>query len=228
VHRGPAQDLHDLQLPDRRIVAALEVDRPALVLGSTQPIEAVDPVALEAAGVDLARRRSGGGAVLLLPGEHVWVDVVVPAGDLLWDDDVEVASWWLGDAWAAALAAAPSAPRSAGAPVVGGGLVPEVHRRGLSDRRLGRIVCFAASGPGEVAVGGRKLVGISQRRTRRAARFQCILHRRFDPAATTSLLGADLRSVEMGAALDGGVTDLRSLGVDPGWSVVEGLRSQLA
>ena len=38
------------------------------------------------------------------------------------------------------------------------------------------LVCFAGVGPGEVLAGGRKLVGISQRRTRAGARFQCAVH----------------------------------------------------
>jgi len=34
-------------------------------------------------------------------------------------------------------------------------------------------VCFAGRGPGEILVDGRKVVGISQRRDRSGARFQC-------------------------------------------------------
>ena len=99
------------------------------------------------------RRRSGGGAVLVGPGQAVWIDVVVPAGDPLWADDVGRAGWWLGEVWAAALAAAglPGGEVWRGAQV----------RSAWSDR-----VCFAGLGAGEVTVGGRKVVGISQRRTR--------------------------------------------------------------
>ena len=61
-----------------------EVDRPALVLGSTQRAEVVDERACADAGVEVVRRRSGGGAVLLEPGAVVWFDVVVPA-DVLRD-----------------------------------------------------------------------------------------------------------------------------------------------
>ena len=39
----------------------MQVDRPALVLGSTQPAESVDREALAASGFELARRRSGEG-----------------------------------------------------------------------------------------------------------------------------------------------------------------------
>ncbi len=50
------------------------------------------------------------------------------------------------------------------------------------------LVCFAGVGPGEVLVGGRKAVGISQRRTKEWARFQCAAYRRWDPAALVGLL----------------------------------------
>ena len=48
----------------------------------------VDHRVAGALGVEVVRRRSGGGAVLLLPGEFVWLDLVIPAGDPLWLDDV--------------------------------------------------------------------------------------------------------------------------------------------
>lgn len=220
-HSGSAEQLHHLEVPERRTVMVLEVDRPALVLGSTQSPSLVATDRLAASGIEVARRRSGGGVVLLVPGEHVWVDVVLPADDPLWVPDVGRSSWWLGDAWAAAIAAV--APASS---------VVEVHRDGVSDRESGAQVCFAAVGPGEVLVGGRKLVGVSQRRTRRTARFQCVLHRHVDVEATLSLLvppadaqGAALRA-RLRAALDE-VADLPAVGVDPGWSVVEDLLAHL-
>lgn len=177
--RGSPATFHHriVAVPAHRSVAILEVDRPALVLGSTQPESVVDRRALADAGVDLVRRRSGGGAVLLRPGEVRWLDVVVPREDPLWDDDVGRASHWLGRAWAAALG--------------GAGLVAEVHEGPLVTTRWSRLVCFAGLGPGEVVVDGAKVVGIAQRRTREAARFQCALLVRWDPVATTSLLALD-------------------------------------
>ena len=113
------------------------------------------------------------------PGDHVWFDVVVPRDDPLWDDDVRRAGWWLGEAWASA--------------VIDRGQQPgldsvSVHRSGVSDRALGRIACFAAVGPGEVLVAGRKAVGVSQRRTRDGARFQCTAMTTWDPQATLSVI----------------------------------------
>ncbi len=43
---------------------------------------------------------------------------------------------------------------------------------------------------------GRKLVGISQRRTRSWARFQCAVYRRWDPAALVELLRSPRPTVE--------------------------------
>lgn len=180
--RGSASAFHARAVPDQpvRSLAVLEVDAPALVLGSTQPASIVDQAALDAGGVELVRRRSGGGAVLLRPDEVVWVDVVLPSGDPLWDDDVARAFHWLGRAWCAALGDL--------------GVVAAVHEGGLVTTRWSPLVCFAGLGPGEVTVGGAKAVGIAQRRTRDGARFQCALLLRWEPAATTTLLSLDERT----------------------------------
>ena len=181
---GPAADLHAEALPDAptRAVWVLEATAPALVLGSTQSDDLVDRAAAAAAGIDVVRRRSGGGVVLVVPGEIAWVDVILPAGDPLWDDDVGRAARWLGGTWRSALAELGIGPT-------------EVHEGPLACGPLGRLVCFATVGSGEVTVpgggGARKLVGISQRRTRAAARFQCAAYRRWDPGPLARLLGLD-------------------------------------
>jgi lipoate-protein ligase A len=193
-HEGSAAEFHgrEVPVPAERTVWWLQVDRPALVLGSAQPPEVADPAALAEAGVELVRRRSGGGAVLLWPGEVAWADVIVPAGDPLWDDDVGRAAHWLGAAWVEALAACSLA----------GG---EVHRGGLVPTRWSRLVCFAGLGPGEVTVGGRKVVGISQRRTRGWARFQCAVPRRWRPEVLVGLLAEPRPTVDELAGLAGEV-----------------------
>jgi lipoate---protein ligase len=181
---GPAGDLHAEPLPEtpRRAVWVLEATGPALVLGSTQSKELVDARAAATAGIEVARRRSGGGVVLVVPGETTWVDVILPAGDALWDDDIASAAHWLGWTWQSALAE------------LGVGST-QVHEGPLACGPLGRLVCFATVGAGEVTVPGgdgpRKVVGISQRRTRAAARFQCAAYRRWDPEPLASLLRLD-------------------------------------
>lgn len=173
---GSAAELHDRPLgPDvARRVVVLHVDRPALVLGSTQRESDADQVALDAFDVELARRRSGGGAVLLVPDQTTWIDVELPRGDDLWDDDVGRAFHWLGDAWVRALADL--------------GVRGTVHTGRVLETAWSRRVCFGGLGPGEVLVDGRKTVGISQRRTRDGARFQCVVHRKWDPIPILGLL----------------------------------------
>jgi lipoate-protein ligase A len=163
-----------------------EPDRPALVLGSGQrssPPPAtggVHPAVLDEAlaareGVDIVRRRSGGAAVLLEPGGVVWADVIVPRGHALWDDDVGRATWWVGAWWQRALATL--------------GVDTEVHRGAMVRNRWSSVICFAGIGPGEVLAGGRKVVGVSQRRTRSMARFQTAALLHWRPPLLAALCG---------------------------------------
>jgi len=213
---GTAQELHDLDLDGDvgRLLRWNQVEDAALVVGSAQPAASIDPSGVEAAGLSLARRRSGGGAVLLVPGAQVWVDVFLPAGDEWWCDDVDRSAWWLGEVWVATLESLQ--------PELTGRL--RVHRSPSSDPTSGRVACFASVGPGEVVLDDRKLVGISQRRTRRWARFQCVVHLRWDADPILSSLSStattpDLtRGLSRIAALDDGTDE---------WSVVEALHSHL-
>lgn len=182
IRAGDAASLHAWGPPDRpsRVVRVLEVDRPALVLGSGQRQLDIDDRTAAAAGIEVVRRGSGGGAVLLVPGEHVWFDVWLPAADPLWVDDVVEAAGWLGEAWARVAS--------------GLGLDPVVvHLGPVSATKWSALVCFAGRGPGEVFVGDeqQKLTGVSQRRTREWVRMQVMVHRRWDAAATFRLLVGD-------------------------------------
>jgi hypothetical protein len=108
------------------------------------------------------------------PGAVLWVDLLLPAGDPLWRDDVVGAAGWVGELWAGCVA-----------PLVGPGLPPPtVHHGGLVRTPWSPLVCFAGLGAGEVTLGpaGPKLVGVSQRRTRHAARFQCAVLLEWQPA----------------------------------------------
>lgn len=179
----------DLDPSSGRAVWVLETTGPALVLGSTQHDGVVDRSAARQMEVAVVRRRSGGGAVLLVPSEHVWVDVLLPVGDPLWDDDVGASFGWLGAAWVRALA-------SLG-----------VHGAAVEDdprcrTRLGRTVCFGGLVPGEVVVGEAKLVGLAQRRTRAGARFQCLIHRQWRASWYRELLAPALSDPADVAALD--------------------------
>ncbi|MGB8861211.1 MAG: hypothetical protein WCC60_18280 [Ilumatobacteraceae bacterium] len=163
------------------------VERPTLVLGSAQADADVDRRVAGALGVDVVRRRSGGGAVLLWPGEFVWLDLVLPAGDPLWLDDVGRAMLWVGELWQRALASL--------------GVAGEVHRGGLVTTQCSRQVCFAGVGTGEVMAGSSKLVGISQRRTRQYARFQSMCHLHWRPELVAALVASPRPSAaELAAA----------------------------
>jgi lipoate-protein ligase A len=196
---GAPSAFHARPFPDpvTRAAWVLEPDRAALVLGSAQPDRDVDRAAVAAAGVEVVRRRSGGGAVLVVPSEVLWVDVLLPAGDPLWEDDVGHAFLWLGRAWAAAL-------RSLG-------VEADVHEGAMVRSPWSPSVCFAGLGPGEVTVGGRKVVGISQRRTRAGARFQCAALATWDPAALAALLTADVDVDAVAAMAAGAPVDLADL-----------------
>jgi lipoate-protein ligase A len=175
--RSTAGEFHAREIPDpaRPEIWVHEITAPALVLGSTQRGPGVaDEAACAEAGIEVVRRRSGGGAVLLLPGEVVWVDVILPAGHDGWADDVHRPMVWLGER----LAEAFSAAGLSGA---------EVHRGAMRSTSHSRLICFDGLGPGELTIGGIKLVGISQRRTRAAARLQCCWYVDYDPELLVSL-----------------------------------------
>lgn len=186
----PPAAFHHRDLPEP-LVPTIWVCRPTvptLVLGSAQPEAVVDQEACARAGVAVTRRRSGGGAVLVEPERMLWLDVLIPAGDLRWERDIGRAFLWLGEAWAEALA-------SLGVAAAG------VHRGALRRTRWSDLVCFGGLGSGEVTLGdGPKIVGLSQRRTRAGARFQCAALGVWDPGAILALLA--LAPQERSAALE--------------------------
>jgi len=167
--RGSAAVLHARPMPSDglRRLSVMEITRPAMVLGSAQRDDVLDPTRAHALGIDVVRRHSGGGAVWLDPGNSVWLDVFVPRDDVLWSADIGRAFRWLGEAVAASLR--------------GFGVAARVHPGGFSNSGVGQMVCFASRGSGEVLVGDRKLVGISQRRTRFGSRFQLMWYSLWNP-----------------------------------------------
>jgi len=194
--------LHDraTPVPGRRLVRLCRATGPALVIGSAQPRAHVDEARARTGAVAVVRRHSGGGAVLVDPDGPVWVDVSIPASDPLWHDDVGLAFGWLGDVWVRAL----SEIGVAGA---------RAHEGAPQSSPWSSRVCFAGLGPGEVTLLDRKVVGISQRRTRDGALFQCAALLSWDPGPLVDLLAlseaereaarADLDRVAAGLHLDG-------------------------
>ena len=149
-------------------------DRGALVLGSSQPEELVDAEMLRSRRLDLVKRQSGGGAVLVVPEALVWIDVFIPRDDPLWEADVGKSALWLGKVWQATL--------------LEFGISAEVHEGPYQPGDWGELICFAGRAAGEVFVDGKKSVGISQRRNRQGARFQTALARQWDINDLSSLL----------------------------------------
>jgi lipoate-protein ligase A len=176
----------------------------AIVLGSAQRPDVLDADAVAAARLSIVRRRSGGGAVLLVPAAVVWIDLIMPTGTPGWTDDVRASMVRAGNAWRDALALP--------------GLV--VHDGEMATSDWSRLVCFAGVGPGEVLAGGRKLVGLSQRRTRLGARIQGLVH-------TRPLVADTARYIAAGRRPTGPLGDAAWARVDPA-GLVARLATELA
>ena len=183
--RGSAAELHGLDpsAGDRAgvVIRVCEVSGPALVLGSRQrhrSREVVDRDRCEQLGIEVFVRRSGGGAVLLMPGSMVWFDIWVPTTDHRFEIDLRRSMVVVGMWWRSALEAFD--------PGLRGRL--EVHDGPEIPSPWSDAVCFAGVGPGEVLLDGHKLVGMSQRRSADGARFQTMLHSRDDRKVMEALL----------------------------------------
>lgn len=190
--RGTVAQLHALDpFADGPLAAAqvwwCDPTDAALVLGSRQADEIVDLARLARSGLSVARRRSGGGAVIVRPEAVVWIDVVLPHG--IAPDDVRGAMVWIGERWKTAVARF--------VPSSGAGDLA-VHRGGMVTTVWSDLVCFAGIGPGEVLLGGRKLVGLSQRRTRHGLRLQGLAYRVPVTAGAGELFTGRLPSGELG------------------------------
>ena len=181
-------DVEQFRAEPRRLAVARDVPGPTLVLGSTQPTELVGRVAMRERGVQLARRRGGGGAVYLGPGEQLWLDAWIPRDDPLWVLDVSAAAEWVGAWWMEALADVGSESGSGPGP---GQPDFDVHAGRSVPGDLGDLVCFAGRGPGEVFRGASKVVGLSQWRAREGALFSSCAYLRWDPVPMLALMDVD-------------------------------------
>lgn len=188
VHRsvGDAAVFHATDPTPSRSATFHRVEVPTLVLGSAQQTADVDSRVAQALGISTVRRRSGGGAVLLIPDEFVWLDLVIPTTDPLWVDDISRSMQWVGELWHRAL----------GDVGIAATVVDAIVDRHDITQRWARQVCFAGLGAGEVqsgsgkSSGGRKQVGVSQRRTRSFARFQSLCHLQWRPELVAALVAA--------------------------------------
>jgi lipoate-protein ligase A len=182
VRSGSAAELHDdvgTLEPDLITVRWCVPSRPAIVLGSRQAPDVLDSDRCRAAGIEVVRRRSGGGAVLVDPGSSIWFDILVPLPNPTITDDLRASMITVGRWWSGALDTVLT-------PSAGTGFV--VHEGPVIADEWGELVCFAGLGPGEITWRGAKLVGLSQRRTRALARFQSQIHLDDPTDAVRSLL----------------------------------------
>jgi lipoate-protein ligase A len=182
-----------------------------VVLGSTQSAAVVDADRARQAGIDVVRRRSGGGAVLLLPTAQVWADLWVPRDDPLWSDEPRASAEVVGEWWARALGL-PSAA---------------VHRGGSVPAPGSDALCFAGIGPGEVHVGGRKLIGLAQWRSRQGVLVHGCAYRRWDPRPLVDVLATSgAGRSELLGALTCAAVGFEELGLS-GWRAEEALSAAL-
>lgn len=150
-------------------------DQPTLILGPGQREEGIDSAECRRRGVTVTHRQAGGAAVLAGPGV-LGLDVALPGGHPLALSDIVEAYRWLGEAWVAA-----ARQLGANAELV----TIELARA----RRAGsNPACFGSLSSYEVAVDGRKLVGLAQLRRRNGVLLQSAIHLRFDADGLACLL----------------------------------------
>lgn len=163
---------------------------PALVLGTAQPAAAIDPGALAARGVALARRLAGGAAVYTAP-EYLSFAIVAPAAHPLVRGDILATYRALGEAVWAALRALGLDTR----------LLPVEEARARPTPAALRPFCYGGVSPHELLVGDRKLVGVAQVRRFGAVAYVGGLYRRFAPAEHAALFTGDAATRGTRAAL---------------------------
>ena len=160
---GDVQALHSLENMDWGLPAVwvMAPTNSSLVLGSSQDDACIDYEYAEKIDIGIARRKTGGGAVFVDPQTLFWVDLFVPRSHRLWNDDIGAASIWMGKVWKGALGSL--------------GVDARIHDRPFVKDSLAELVCFGGRAQGELLIGRKKILGISQRRTKKGVRFQCAL-----------------------------------------------------
>lgn len=159
----------------RRSIFVRNVDKPALILGSSQRINLPLDTYGESQGILIMNRRSGGGAVLVTPDDPIWLDVWIPRDDPLWDFDIVRAAHWIGTWWVRVLEEL-------------GVRKLFVYRTRPTKSFLADAICFAGLGPGEVTVANRKLTGVAQWRCHDGSLFHCALYKRWDALSLYPLI----------------------------------------
>ena len=160
---GSVAELHGLDMPvdgERNELWVMRPTTAAVAMGSAQRSEQFDHDQLTHDNVELAARRSGGGAVLVDPASTVWVDVLAPRSSPWWSSELAENFLIVGRVWQQALASL--------------GVETDICTHAPENTDVARHACWAGLGWGELTVGDAKVVGLSQRRTRWGARVQAM------------------------------------------------------
>ncbi|MGO8950657.1 MAG: biotin/lipoate A/B protein ligase family protein [Ktedonobacterales bacterium] len=156
-------------------------ERPVLVLGNGQSLDAVDLSVCRAHEVEVLRRTSGGTAVLL-DRHAVSMEVALPIGHPLAGGDIIHSYQWIGELWAQTLQVLGIAEARA---------IPTQEVRDLpalaKDDPV-RLACYGTLSPYEPVVGLKKVIGLSQVRRRSAVLYQVGAHLQWRPEALVALL----------------------------------------
>jgi hypothetical protein len=108
----------------------------------------------------------------------MWVEAWIPRDDPLWAVDVAVSAAWVGAWWGTTLGG------------LGLGGLTE-HQGPAVPGRHGKLVCFSGRGPGELFFGDRKVMGVSQWRSREGSLFHTCAYTRWDPSPLIDLFDVD-------------------------------------
>ena len=205
---------HEANLDEWRepTIWVIEPKDSCLVLGKSQRgKDFLNLSYLEEQNINLTVRQSGGGAVLVSPEDMLWVDIFVPKESRFWLADIAKASIWIGGIWRDALKRLD--------------IECSLFHENFSRSEASDLICFIGRAPGELFIDNRKILGISQRRSKHGTRFQCALIINWQPehmvAAYTSApipnLGKLISSAGIGSgckkqnALDAFLSVLSSL-----------------
>lgn len=196
-HRGTVDELHAIPMPTEGDTAELWMMRPnapAVAMGSAQRPDRFEGERLRQDGVQLAARRSGGGAVFIEPRSTVWIDLLAPRTTHWYSAELTENFMLVGRRWQNAL--------------VSLGIDTELCDRSEGRSPASAVACWAGLGWGELTIDGAKVVGLSQRRTRWGSRVQALAVLDRSSARVADYLGADDRAV-LGDSIRGVEVDVR-------------------
>jgi lipoate-protein ligase A len=165
-----------------------------LVLGFSQKVSVVNPLAQAEEALSLYYRRAGGTAVLVGP-DLLALDVILPAEHPLLHTDIVESYRWLGEAWVRTLQRF-SVPTRVVTPAEAHTLRLQARRDEARETVIGRA-CYASRSSYEVVVDQRKIVGLDMIRRRNGSLLQAGLLLHWESERLARLLGHTLAEQEL-------------------------------